>query len=231
MWSYYGSKNRIVKCYPKPVEHKINEVFAGAAYYSLEYFENDVTLVDKNPLIISIWEYLQQASYKEIAGLPVLPAGFRIERDQFDCDGQYNLMKFLIVQAAYGGNNIVSKWGAIGMAANIKRVCSHLHKIKHWKFITGSYDDLPNTRLTWFIDPPYFVGGHKYPFNNKKIDYQHLAGWCKDREGQVIVCENTNASWLPFIPFKKIQGVAKTSTEAIWTNYHTHFDNVQQTLF
>lgn len=230
MWSYYGSKNRIAEIYPKPLHDDLIEPFAGAAYYSLKYFEKNVTLYDKNPMIISIWEYLRQASLKDITGLPILEQGFRIERDQFDCDGQFYLMKFLIVQAAFGGNNIVSKWGAMRLEQNIKRVAKNLYKIKHWNFFTGSYEKIPNKYATWFIDAPYQEGGHKYPMSNRRIDFNHLAFWSKEREGQVIVCENTNASWLPFIPILKIQGVKKQTTEAIWTNYPTHFDNLQLKL-
>jgi len=37
MFSYYGSKKKIVKYYPEPVHDVIIEPFAGAAWYSLEY--------------------------------------------------------------------------------------------------------------------------------------------------------------------------------------------------
>lgn len=49
-------------------------------------------------------------------------------------------------------------------------------------------------------------------------------------EGQVIVCENSSAEWLPFVPLKETIGVRRKTQEVIWTNYHTHFNNVQQKL-
>ena len=49
---------------------------------------------------------------------------------------------------------------------------------------------------TWFIDPPYTVGGFWYKFS--QIDYQHLSTWCRERKGLSIVCENNKADWLPF---------------------------------
>lgn len=231
MWSYYGSKNRIVKYYPKPVFNKIIEPFAGAAYYSLRYFENDVILIDKNPVIINIWNYLQQCSLKDITSLPILPAGEKLKRENFDCDGQFNLMRFLICQASYSGNNVVSKWGALRLSANIRRVAAHLFKIKHWNFIHGSYEDLENVNATWFIDPPYTFGGHKYLMSNKKIDFNNLSEYCLDRKGQVIVCENTKADWLPFVPLTKCYGVKHTTMEAIYTNMPTNLNNLQQSLF
>lgn len=231
MWSYYGSKNRIRKVYPKPLNNKIDEPACGAAYYSIEYFENDVLLIDKNPMVISIWHYLQEASINDIKSLPILPAGFRIERSQFDCEGQYNLMRFLIVQAAYGGNNVVSKWGALRMQANVNRVINNLHKCKHWKIIHGDYTDTrKGDDITRFWDLPYQYGGEKYPMSNRKINFTDAGKFIQSLDGQNIVCENTKADWLPFVPLVPMNGVQHKTMEAIWTNYHTHFNNVQQKL-
>jgi hypothetical protein len=32
------------------------------------------------------------------------------------------------------------------------------------------------------------------------VDYVHLGKWCMERTGQLIVCDNTGADWLPFRP-------------------------------
>ena len=37
-------------------------------------------------------------------------------------------------------------------------------------------------------------------------------------EAKIIVCENTSADWLPFVPLVKIKGIQKTTIEAIWVN-------------
>jgi hypothetical protein len=67
--------------------------------------------------------------------------------------------------------------------------------------------------------------------NSSELKYNELAEWCKSRNGQVIVCENTKADWLPFKPMKRLQGVSNTfTTEAIWSNYKTNYDAVQQSL-
>jgi len=53
-----------------------------------------------------------------------------------------------------------------------------------------------NYVLVHNCDPPYEKAGSRYRFN--RIDYSALAQWCKERNGQVIVCEQDNATWLPF---------------------------------
>ena len=68
---------------------------------------------------------------------------------------------------------------------------------------------------TWFIDPPYQYGGNHYVVND--VDYHELAAWCKQRKGQVIVCENTKATWLDFTPLTRITGQRVKTTEAVWT--------------
>lgn len=95
-------------------------------------------------------------------------------------------------------------------------------KIRHWRIIEGSYESAPDVEATWFIDPPYEVAGNQYPCSAADIDFAALGAWCRARRGQVMVCENDGAQWLPFKPFRRIQGVrdagASSSTEAIWTN-------------
>jgi hypothetical protein len=82
--------------------------------------------------------------------------------------------------------------------------------------------DIPDQGpATWFVDPPYEVAGRAYRFHD--IDYAHLGDWCRSRSGQVIVCENAGANWLPFRPFRTIKGLegrrgGKKSVEVIWTN-------------
>jgi 16S rRNA G966 N2-methylase RsmD len=117
-----------------------------------------------------------------------------------------------------------------GRKNKMKHIANHLHKIKHWKFVHGSYEDIVNETATWFIDPPYEFGGHAYVEN--KIDFTSLAEWCRGRQGQAIVCENTKANWLNFKPMSIMRGAnGKHTTEAIWSNLPTNFDYQQQELF
>jgi len=53
------------------------------------------------------------------------------------------------------------------------------------------------------------------------LDYRALGRWCRGRRGQVIVCENEGATWLPFESYLSIkaregQGGGRTSAEAVW---------------
>src|SRR5688572_29338522 len=214
MWSYYGSKANLAKYYPVPKYGKIIEPFAGAAFYSLKYFDRDVTLVDKYDVVIKIWKWLQKCSESDILGLPRPKEGDRVG-DMGLCEEASWLMGFLVAKGvAYPRDKASSR--ATTQRPNLvnyslKRIAKSLYKIRHWNIQLGSHSDLENVEATYFIDPPYQVGGDEYVHN--KIDYVELAAWCKSRDGQVIVCENTKADWLPFLPMKKQRGSRHTTTE------------------
>jgi site-specific DNA-adenine methylase len=228
MFSYYGSKSKIVQYYPSPTHDKIIEPFAGSARYSLRYFEKDILLVDKYKVIVDIWHYLQRASQKDILGLPRLTKGMDIRtlnlsKEEILFIGYLNAHGISVPQYKVGNFN--------SMDSDLKRISKDLFKIKHWKIIHGNYEDLENGYATWFVDPPYQFGGHKYKESNKNLDFISLSNWCRTRQGQVIVCENTKADWLDFKPVIQMQGSMFKTTEAIWTNFSTQYDNVQLELF
>ena len=97
--------------------------------------------------------------------------------------------------------------------------------------MVGSYDEIQNQEATWFIDPPYQFGGEYYIKSNKHLNFEKLGDWCQSRSGQVIVCENTKATWLPFYPMRDMQGSQYKTTEAIWSNYRHDFQAVQSSMF
>ena len=231
MWSYYGSKSRVVKYYPKPIFDRIIEPFAGSARYSLLYFEKDITLLDKNEIVTGVWNYLKLCSKEDIMKLQTLKIGDNIDSLTFDCIEQKWLMGFLISNGAHVPGRTMSKWGKVVFEKQRKDIAQQLWKIKHWKIINGDYAAVENQKATWFIDPPYQVGGHKYKFSNKKIDYFLLATWCENRIGQTIVCENENGNWMNFKPMISQRGVKKTTTEAIWSNIETNYDSIQLKIF
>ena len=231
MFSYYGSKSKIVGLYPPPKYGKIIEPFAGSARYSLKYWDNDILLVDKYEVVIRIWKWLQQCSENDILSLPKFETGI----DLRNCNLSEEELLFLGMCAGIASTQPRFKISPYageqnGRKNRFKRIAENIHKIKHWKIELGNYEDLPNENATWFIDPPYQFGGHAYVEN--KIDYDSLSKWVKTRQGQIIVCENTKADWLPFKPMRTIQGAGQTfTTEAIWSNYVTNYDNVQTSLF
>jgi len=232
MWSYYGSKAKVINYYPPPKFDKIIEPFAGTARYALKYFDREVLLVDKYEVIIRIWKWLQRCSENDIRELP----HFIKETDRVSdfgvCEEATLLLGFLIAKASQCPRNKPTFRATTNRPNNInyqlKTIQKNLFKIRHWEIVCGDYLDIPNQKATWFIDPPYQTGGYVYVEN--KIDYEYLAGWCKSREGHTIVCENTKADWLPFLPVKKVKGSIYSTVEAIWSNYPTQYDMQQMKL-
>lgn len=231
MFSYYGSKSKIVNYYPVPKHSKIIEPFAGSAKYSLKYFDREILLVDKYEPIIKLWNWLQQCSANDITKLPILKQGDDIRKIEGLCEEERILLGYGAQAGVAIFGNTVTEAGTRNMKTMFRNIADNLHKIKHWQIRLGDYNDIENDCATWFIDPPYQFGGHKYKHSNKKINFEQLAKWCKSRCGQTIVCENMKATWMDFTPMKKIQGLAQTGTvEAIWSNEETIYNSVQQTL-
>lgn len=216
--------------YPKPMHDHIIEPFAGTARYALRYFDREVTIVDKYEVIVKVWKWLQQCSPNDILSLPKTYTGMDLSKLQLS-EGELLFMQMNAGIASTAPRNKVSKFSAEqnGRKNKYKRVAEQLFKIKHWNIVHGSYEELENIKATWFIDPPYQFGGSAYKEN--KIDFIKLANWCKSREGQIIVCENTKADWLPFKPLKKIRSIsAQPTTEAFFTNMPTNNLAIQQSL-
>lgn len=239
MFSYYGSKSKIVHLYPTPKFDDINEVFAGSARYSLRFWDRNITLIDKYPVIVEVWKYLQQASEKDILSLPKLKKGERLSEHKTLSNIERKFLGFVTVTGGASPQDKVSKFSVFlsnGRSEdkwdyNINLVVRNLYKIRKWKIICGDYRDLKNENATWFVDPPYQFGGEHYKESSKNIDFKDLAEWCKSRKGQTIVCENTKADWMKFKPMKQMQGAIHKTTEAIWSNVPTAFDWQQRSLF
>lgn len=225
MYSFYGSKSKIVKKYPKPKYDAIIEPFAGSARYSLEYWEHEILLMDVDPIICSIWTYLKSASSRDILSLPNVPNATKLD----DIDGYSQLAqeeKWLIGFCCNGGSaqpkNVSGRHNFNSWNKDKIRIAKNLYKIRHWGIVNLSYEWKQNERATWYIDPPYSEKGKWYKYN--QIDYASLADWCKSRLGQVIVCEGGSANWLPFqkltsIPFSHFKNETdkhKQTNELIW---------------
>lgn len=228
MFSYYGSKSKIVDCYPPPKFDKVIEPFAGSARYALKYWQKEVLLVDKYDVVTDIWTYLINATEKDILNLPEMVKGDNV--DDFNlAKVEKQLIGFCINGGSSSPKKTVQEYNT-WETARIE-ISKNVEKIKHWKIIKDDYINLENVEATWFIDPPYMFGGEYYRHSTKNIDFVKLGEWCKNRNGQVIVCENTKADWLDFKPMVSMQGMMYKTVEAIWSNLPTNYDNVQQTLF
>lgn len=230
MFSYYGSKSKVVDFYPPPKHDKIIEPFAGSARYALKYYDRDILLVDKYEVVIKIWKWLQKCSPDDILKLPRFETGIDLRK----CNLSEEEMLFLGMCAGIASTSPRYKISPFageqnGRKHRFKRIADSLHKIKHWEIRQGCYTEIGNESATWFIDPPYQFGGYKYIEN--KIDFEKLSKWVQSRNGQSIVCENTKANWLPFKPVIKQRGAGQTfTTEAIWSNEKTNYDNEQMLL-
>lgn len=229
-WTYFGGKYRIAPRYPAPEHRTIVEPFAGAAGYALRYPDREIVLCEKNPIVAGIWRYLIRASAQEIRALPRIPASGRIDDAVWPDKAARDLAGFWITRGAAHPNCTASAWmrdqryvrWSWGDHA-IERIASQVDAIRHWRVLEASYDTIPQQRATWFIDPPYVRAGHRYPHGSKGIDYAALASWCQSRRGQVIVCEQEGATWLPFRHFylaKANESVSggKISAEVVWTS-------------
>lgn len=207
MFYYYGRKKRIAHLYPEPKFPKIIEPFAGSAAYSLhgERWKKEVCLYDTNPVVISIWNYLLNASLDDIRKLPDLKFGDDTRDISWLCDAERLLIGFAINpgsrRTCYKVTHY-SRWGA-----NKRYILEGIHKIKHWKVFMDDYKSVENETCTWFIDPPYRKMGVHYVKN--KIDYEHLRDWIKTRNGQVIACEGVEADYLDFNPIASVAAIGK----------------------
>lgn len=233
MWSYFGAKTNLVDLYPKPIHDKIIEPFAGSARYALKYFDRDILLVDKYEVIVRIWKWLQQCSPNDILKLPRLKQGQSTTDFVFDCEEAKWFLGFIIGSGPERPRIKAPDRKTIQRPNHsnfgLKRCAGELWKIKHWKIELGTYSDIPNQEATWFIDPPYQHGGATYVHSNKHINFPELGNWSMDRMGQTIVCENTKADWMDFKSLSKQRG-SESTTEAIWCNMPTVYDNEQLTL-
>lgn len=225
MFSYYGGKKKLAALYPPPKHNIIIEPFAGAAWYSTLYRDKLIFLNEKYDKLYTLWRWLIEESTREdLLEHSRFYAGDTIDRLDI-ADGHKYLLGYLINRGSAQPKKTVTKWAAQAKGNfastvyyNLQEIASIVDSIRHWNVMYGDYRDIPNVEATWFIDPPYQSGGQYYAVGNKDINYNELADWCQSRKGQVIVCENKAADWLPFKPFATMNGQRKMTMEVIWTN-------------
>lgn len=228
-FTYYGGKYRAAPRYPAPAYDRIVEPFCGAAGYSMLYHDREIVLYDAYRAIVDLWQYLIESTEKDIMALPLIGNSDDL-RDMGLDNGARKLIGFNLNNGTTHPCNIPSKWMreygqwlCFWSEGKKERICEHIHCIAHWVVSRLSYESIDVESLgccTWFVDPPYHRNGKLYIKN--KIDYEHLADWCKSLPGQVIVCEEEGANWLPFchqidVQSTPIKGVS-TSREVYWTN-------------
>lgn len=226
-WRYYGGKWRAAPRYPAPRHPTIVEPFAGCAGYATRYHDRDVVLVERYDRIAAIWHYLIRVSAAEVRRIPSvehvddLPAW--VPKPARDMVGFW--MNAACVspcrQLSAGRKRFAAKGLRFeGWTEHTReRIATQVEHIRHWRIIHDTYANLPNMPATYFVDPPYNNRAGSY-YVHSDVDYGHLAAWCRSRAGQVIVCENEGADWLPFRAFATIKAgpARQISREVIWTN-------------
>ena len=224
MFSYYGTKKKIAKHYPKPHYDTIIEPFCGAAMYSLhdDNWQKNVILYDKYDKVYIAWKWLINSTIDDIKNLPDLTE--KLNLDQINISNEERiLLGFYANPASAVPKKTVTQRGAKSWERHKNHLIDNLHKIKHWKIYNEDYKNIENKKATWFIDPPYQVGGQYYhsSSNNSKIDYNELKKWCLSREGEIIICENSNSNWMEFKPLIELKGQLHKTLEVYYHELKT----------
>lgn len=227
---FYGGKWRAAPRYPAPQYDTIIEPFAGAAGYSTRYPDRKVVLIEKDPVIADLWRYLISVSSEEVRRIPLLGPCQTVD-DLHVCAEAKSLVGFWINKGTASPCRSPSAWMRSGVNntsfwsdAVRSRIAEQVEHIRHWRIVNTSYEHAEcHYVATWFVDPPYEQQGRHYRCSAHEIDFNHLGAWCQRLRGQVLVCEQKGAAWLPFSAFATVKsnpsrhGKGKCD-EVLWTN-------------
>ena len=225
-FTYYGAKWRLAQALGPPRHDLVIEPFAGSAAYSTYYSVKRAILIDLNPTIVGVWDYLIRVSVKEIMRLPANIMSVD-DLSSSVCPEAKALVGFWMNHGLAEPGRSRSNWArtprrvAFFWSETIKhRIAVQLDGIRAWKVIHGNYDVAPNVEATWHIDPPYSQAGKGTAYRFNTIDYRKLATWCRSRKGWVQVCEDSAADWLPFVPYTVLRTHRSNgyTAEAVWEN-------------
>lgn len=215
---FYGSKYRDARRYPAPHNGVVCEPFAGSAGYSTYFNPATVTLVDMDPILVGIWQYLVRVSPAEVLALPDLALGECVDDFRIPQEAKW-LIGFWLNRGSAQPKKRRTAFSTRTERSQLVwsdrarvRIASQVESIRHWKVLHGSYETAPRDEKTlWFVDPPYVDKGRYYRF--RKIDYPALAVWCRELPGSVIVCEQAGATWLPFEAMATVKSTRGVSEE------------------
>lgn len=219
MFYFYGAKNQLARHYPPPEWGVIIEPFAGSAAYA-QYWRSTIReaiLVDKDERTVELWHQLQRMSPEQILALPTPVPG---EYYEGIIDSLIKMAAASNGVSAMTGPLACPKRVAGVWEGMMRRMADRVDDVRNWTIIHGDYTEVlrfverskrypTGSRFTWFLDPPYsasvpvrasktsFPLGHGYREGSASIDYALLAEWVFTLPGQVIVCEQEGADWLP----------------------------------
>ena len=226
-FSLYGGKWRVAALYPQPRHRTVVEPFAGGAGYAVRHAHLDVVLCDLDPVLAGVWKYLVRVSAAELLALPDLQDGESVDDLAVPQEARW-LIGFWLNRGVARPRKRPSAWMRSGVRPGSfwgervrQTLVAQVEQIRHWRVYECSYEQCPVAgEATWFIDPPYVDAGSHYRFGSGAIDYERLSRWCRARSGQIVVCENEGADWLPFQPLADIKTTraGRRSREAVWMN-------------
>ncbi len=218
---HLGSKYLSGAYYPPPRFGTIIEPFAGGAGYATRYHRRKVILVERDPEVARVWRYLIGASAREILALPDLPEGGSL--DDVRCSDDVRALISRNLNLATGPRKRFTAWRDaahrnILWGPNLRaRLAAQVERIRHWRVIEGDYTKAPDVEATWFVDPPYQkLKARMYAFDADALDFASLGAWCKARRGQVMVCEQAPAAWLPFRAFRETLAAHRGRQKSVW---------------
>ena len=219
LFPYYGSKWRDAKRYPAPHNGYVIEPFAGSAGYSLYYEPDRVLLLDVDPIIVGVWQYLIAVKASEILSLPDLDVGESVDDLVLPQEACW-LIGFWLNRGSAQPKKTKTAFSARTERSQLvwsqrarERIAADVHRVDHWVVKQASYDSEPFADATYFVDPPYVDKGRYYRYSS--VDYHRLGVWCRWCP-RAIVCEQAGADWLPFEPLATIKSTKGTSAEAVW---------------
>lgn len=226
MFDYYGSKNALAGAYPAPVHGLIIEPFAGSAAYSMHWLARNTglrsLLVEKSRRVYEAWMWLKSARESDLDAL----------LDECRLGERTTNFFVMATQASNAffrcGYMTVNKRMVERLPGSVRRMKQLLPVMERVEIVNGDYSDIQDREATWFIDPPYqpvngSIRGMGYDMRggctSDRLDYRALGEWCRSRSGQVIVCEQEGADWLPFREFRSAtNSLDRKYVEMIWNS-------------
>lgn len=208
MFYYFGRKGRLAKSYPAPRFDLVVEPFAGSMAYTLHHRPLAAIGMEVDPRVHGAWTSICSLSVGEILSYPEPEIGSWVT-DRWS----------MLAAGSHGTNRADGYRWTERMARDLPKqkrlAATHVDYASVVDYRLGTYAELPDVEATWFIDPPYqrVLRGYE----RSGVDYGQLADWCQTRRGQVIVCEQEGADWLPFEPVRELWGTCgKRSVEVAW---------------
>ena len=224
MFYYFGRKGRLAPLYPPPRHDLVIEPFAGSAAYTLHWRPEHALLIDKDEATVGLWHRLCGMTKAEILAAPGPVVG--------EMTGDpWHLSAMTSQHCVAGKFRQISSWGVRNFDRSRHHAADNVALAVRYAYVEGTYRDAPDVDACWYIDPPYQnVKGYRH--GNKGIDYADLADFCRTRRGQVIVCEQAGADWLPFRPFSSLVSSVNTTTQEVWwTNDPRDYGGEQLSMF